>query len=239
MKKGFFAILFSSLIHGTLFYIPDLFEPRPIERIVASRSIPIRLLRPRPSSKHTLTKPVIPRPLSKTNLKPPKPPSATPAAPSPPLQKTLSTPKLRPRSQMKTGRPKQLSPQAASPPAARNRPAETIETPKPVSAEVEEAPPPGPVLRPFRALKGGYQVMPVYPMAARREKREGEVLLKVEILESGGIGNLEVLRSSQSADLDAAAIEAVKQWRFDPAMRNGVPVQQITLLPIRFSLRAD
>ncbi len=91
----------------------------------------------------------------------------------------------------------------------------------------------------FQDLKGGYQVMPVYPIAARRERREGEVLLKVQILESGRIGALTIVRSSQSADLDSAAIDAVRQWHFEPAIQNGLTIQQTTLLPIRFNLTSN
>lgn len=88
----------------------------------------------------------------------------------------------------------------------------------------------------FQDLKGGYQVTPVYPLAARRERREGEVLLKIQILESGRIGALTIFRSSQSPDLDAAAIDAVRQWHFEPAIRNGTAIRQVALLPIRFNL---
>jgi TonB family protein len=89
---------------------------------------------------------------------------------------------------------------------------------------------------PFRDLSGGYQVMPTYPISARREGREGTVLLKVQVLETGAIGKIGVERSSGSSDLDEAALNAVRRWRFEPAAQGGRRVRRSVLLPIKFAL---
>lgn len=78
---------------------------------------------------------------------------------------------------------------------------------------------------------------PVYPKAARRQGREGTVQIKVEILANGVLADLHVHDSSGSEDLDRAAIEAVRQWRFSPAIHAGKSVAQIAIFPVRFTLK--
>lgn len=77
---------------------------------------------------------------------------------------------------------------------------------------------------------------PKYPEAARRRGIEGVVLLDVLVLADGTAGSVLLARTSGSALLDDAAIEAVRPWRFRPAMRAGVPVDSTVSIPIRFRL---
>lgn len=78
---------------------------------------------------------------------------------------------------------------------------------------------------------------PVYPSQARRNGMEGAVILSVEVLPDGAVGDLRVKRTSGHPILDSAAIEAVKAWRFHPATRLGKPVTSRVEIPVRFSLR--
>ncbi|MEW6615381.1 MAG: energy transducer TonB [Thermodesulfobacteriota bacterium] len=77
---------------------------------------------------------------------------------------------------------------------------------------------------------------PQYPMIAIRRKMEGVVLLKVEVLGDGGVGKIEVKRSSGYKALDESALEAVKNWKFLPATLNGISVKVWASIPIRFEL---
>jgi periplasmic protein TonB len=77
---------------------------------------------------------------------------------------------------------------------------------------------------------------PVYPENARREGREGRVLLRVLIDDQGKTKNIEVNRSSGSAALDRAAAEAIRQWRFHPALSGEKPVESWVTIPIDFRL---
>jgi protein TonB len=77
---------------------------------------------------------------------------------------------------------------------------------------------------------------PPYPMIARRRKMEGVVLLRVEVLADGGVGEIEVKRSSGYNILDETALRAVKKWRFLPATLNGISVKVWASIPIRFEL---
>jgi protein TonB len=83
---------------------------------------------------------------------------------------------------------------------------------------------------------GGYQVRPAYPDAARRMGIEGTALLKIRILEDGAVGEVHITRSAGHSSLDEAAVEAVRRWRFEPARRDGRPIQVWASLPIRFRL---
>ncbi len=79
-------------------------------------------------------------------------------------------------------------------------------------------------------------VPPAYPLAARRRGHEGVVVLRVRVSPTGACLSLVVARSSGHAELDEAALEAVRTWRFAPAVRGGVPVEAELEIPIRFRL---
>lgn len=77
---------------------------------------------------------------------------------------------------------------------------------------------------------------PDYPMIARRNGYEGEVLLRVWVLENGKVGDVELERSSGYKVLDKSALQAVRDWVFIPCKRNGEPVSSWVMVPIRFEL---
>jgi len=52
----------------------------------------------------------------------------------------------------------------------------------------------------------------------------------------GVAGAINIARSSGAADLDQAAIEAVRRWRFHPARQGGVAVASRVQVPVRFQL---
>jgi periplasmic protein TonB len=83
---------------------------------------------------------------------------------------------------------------------------------------------------------GGYQVKPRYPESARRSGAEGVTTLRVRVLENGRVGQVIVEDSAGFRDLDFAASEAVKKWRFEPARRGKDAVSVWVLLPVKFEL---
>ena len=85
--------------------------------------------------------------------------------------------------------------------------------------------------------QGGYQVRPSYPASARRLGVQGTTLLKVHVLIDGAVGEVVVQESAGHVDLDQAAADAVRRWRFDPARRGAEPVAMWVLLPVEFRLR--
>ena len=96
--------------------------------------------------------------------------------------------------------------------------------------------PEGPITAFVRPL-GGYQLRPPYPESARRQGAQGTTRLRFEVLATGGVGQVVVDQSAGHPDLDRAAIEAVRQWRFEPARRGAEPVTVWVTLPVRFELR--
>lgn len=77
---------------------------------------------------------------------------------------------------------------------------------------------------------------PLYPLASRRAGEEGTVTLRVRVAPDGLATSVEVERSSGSPHLDAAALEAVKGWRFTPARRGADAVESWMLVPVVFRL---
>jgi protein TonB len=64
---------------------------------------------------------------------------------------------------------------------------------------------------------------------------EGRVLLRVWILDDGGVQDVKVYRSSGDESLDRSALSTVRdRWRFAPGRRGGFAVPCEVILPIRF-----
>ena len=85
--------------------------------------------------------------------------------------------------------------------------------------------------------QGGYQVRPGYPATARRLGIQGTTMLRVHVLVDGRVGDVLVQETAGHPDLDQAAAEAVRRWRFDPARRGNDPVAMWVLLPVEFRLK--
>lgn len=76
-----------------------------------------------------------------------------------------------------------------------------------------------------------------YPEAAKREKAEGRVILKIELDKTGAIINAEAAQPVFRADLADEAIRVVRQMpAWQPALQAGKPVQSKIQLPIQFKL---
>jgi len=80
------------------------------------------------------------------------------------------------------------------------------------------------------------EVRPSYTDTARRQAIEGDVVLEIVVRSDGSVGNVRV-RQSLGGGLEQKAIEAVRQWRFTPAKRKGVPVDVVVDVSVEFKLR--
>jgi protein TonB len=78
-------------------------------------------------------------------------------------------------------------------------------------------------------------VPPVYPPIAQSARVQGVVILEATIGPDGHVQDVHVLRSIPL--LDAAAIDAVKQWVYSPTLLNNVPVPVIMTVTVNFTLR--
>jgi len=78
---------------------------------------------------------------------------------------------------------------------------------------------------------------PLYPREARKKGFQGEVVLKVEVLSNGLVGQVEVKKSSGHEILDRSALSAVKHWKFFPAKRGESAISFWVNIPIKFQLQ--
>jgi protein TonB len=76
---------------------------------------------------------------------------------------------------------------------------------------------------------------PVYPELARRARVQGEVVVECTIDPSGRVVDASVTRSNPV--FDAAALDAVRSWRYRPTLVDGVPVPVLMTVTVRFHLR--
>ena len=157
-------------------------------------------------------------------------PPPPPAAPSPPKPepRLIATPDAPPASTMAT------SPELA--------PAEPLQAVSTVAAAPQSAAVTGPgepALTPpdFRAAYLKNQA-PTYPMAARRRREQGIVMLKVHVLPTGEPELVQVDQSSGFPELDQAALNVVRRhWRFTPARQGDQPVAAWVAVPLQFTLK--
>ncbi len=80
------------------------------------------------------------------------------------------------------------------------------------------------------------EVRPDYTEEGRRRGLEGDVELEIVVRRDGSVGDVRVLRGL-GGGLDQRAVEAVRQWRFSPALKQGVPVDVIVEVAVEFKLR--
>ncbi len=78
------------------------------------------------------------------------------------------------------------------------------------------------------------QIRPVYPPLAKQARIQGTVKLQAIIAKDGTIMQLEIL--SGHPLLQQAALQAVSQWRYQPTLLNGEPVEVITTIDVVFTL---
>jgi protein TonB len=104
------------------------------------------------------------------------------------------------------------------------------------------AAPPPPKVTPKRITVGGNvqaahlvnRVQPVYPPLARQTRISGTVKLHAIIGKNGAVEQLQVV--SGHPLLVQSALDAVKQWRYQPTLLNGEPVEVDTEIDVIFSL---
>jgi TonB family protein len=92
---------------------------------------------------------------------------------------------------------------------------------------------PGSGITPPRLVR---EVKADYTEDARRRGITGDVILEIVVLQNGAVGEVKVLRGL-GGGLDGRAIEAVRQWRFEPARRFGTPVDVLVEVAVEFILR--
>lgn len=92
---------------------------------------------------------------------------------------------------------------------------------------------PGSGIEPPRLL---HEVKADYTEEARQHGISGEVVLEIVVRRDGSVGETRVLHGL-AAGLNERAVQAVRQWRFGPAVRQGAPVDVIVEVAVEFRLR--
>jgi TonB family protein len=81
------------------------------------------------------------------------------------------------------------------------------------------------------------KIEPMYSEEARRARISGIVILETLIDKTGTVREVNVLKPLPFG-LDQAAVDAVKQWKFNPALKNGEPVDVVFNLTVNFKIDA-
>jgi protein TonB len=107
-----------------------------------------------------------------------------------------------------------------------------------------DAPPPPTPPEPAKPIHVGgvvtrpskiHDVMPVYPSIAQVARVSGMVIVEATIGPTGDVLDAKVLRSIPL--LDAAALDAVRRWRFTPTLLNGKAVAVVMTVTVDFKLQ--
>lgn len=148
---------------------------------------------------------------AKVIKEPPPPPKETPPPPPPEMQ----------------------APPPFVPPPEINV-ATTAPAPTAITQTTTKPPPPD---QPARYYSSNRQ--PEYPSSAKQNCEFGTTTLELTVGTNGRVTNVSVAKSSGFPDLDQAAVEAARHWRFGAARRNGKPVESTFKLNVKFDLRNE
>jgi TonB family protein len=77
-------------------------------------------------------------------------------------------------------------------------------------------------------------VKPRYPDIAQDNEIQGQVSIKVHVTERGDVDEVQLV-SSTNHSLEKAAMDAVRQWKFRPAVRDGKPISSWTVISTDFA----
>jgi protein TonB len=89
----------------------------------------------------------------------------------------------------------------------------------------------------IEAAKRTNLVQPMYPEAAKAAGIQGPVILHAVIGIDGTPLSLRVMNHEIDPNLARAAVEAVSQWRYQPTLLNGDPIEVDTTIMVNFKLQ--
>lgn len=136
---------------------------------------------------------------------------------------------------------KNLSPPKPSPvPPPPQAPVVDVPEPRPNDIVTPPSPPAPPA--PPTSIEASVDISskamnpPRYPPAAFRAGIQGEVILIIDVDANGNVTNVTVEKSSRNRDLDRAAMEAARKWRFNAAESGGKKAAGRVRVPVNFAL---
>lgn len=113
-----------------------------------------------------------------------------------------------------------------------------VGAPKPAVTGVAPAPGPqrirvGGNVQPSRLIS---RTEPAYPPELQQLGIQGAVMIRALISKTGEPANLQVINTGMDPRLAQAALDSVSQWRYQPALLNGQPVEVETTITVEFKL---
>jgi protein TonB len=80
------------------------------------------------------------------------------------------------------------------------------------------------------------QDYPKYPDSEKKAQREDQVIVSYVIGKDGRVNDVQILSHANFPAFDAAVLDAIRQWRFRPMIKDGKPVEVVHELAINFEL---
>ncbi len=176
---------------------------------------------------------VEPDPEPEPEVKPEPEPEPEPVVEKPPMPAPKPKPKPKPKPQPKPQPKQEVKPET---PPVQTPPAGAVDGAQATQSPQQGPPPDQPVLVSSIEFQGA-RPMPSYPMASRRMREEGRVLVLVEINTQGLVDRATIDTSSGFPRLDESALTAARKAKFKPYTRNGVAYPAKAKIPFDFVMR--
>jgi TonB family protein len=90
-----------------------------------------------------------------------------------------------------------------------------------------------------QAMKLISETRPIYPEHLQQGGIEGTVLLEAVIAKDGSVISIRAVNTLVHPELVESALEAVKQWLYEPTLLNGVPIEVVTNVRVNFRLTEE
>lgn len=220
MKRSVSLFLLVLMVHLSLIaaVVSQSSEPqaKPIEKTIEGVIVPAPVA---PQPEKPKPKPVQPEPVKKPKPKPLKRQKAE-------AKKAVAKPAPVKAAPLAEASPKALSAPEPVAQAANNKAVAKTSEPEPQTTP--------PVASANKALNKA----PLYPTLSRRLKEQGTVYLQVLVLKNGKVGQLKLKQSSGFSRLDQAALNAVRGWTYQPAVKLGQPIDYWFVQPVVFNLNS-
>lgn len=146
----------------------------------------------------------------------PAPPEPTPPPPPAPEEMALPTPEAKPAPPAPVIKPRPVPRKSSSTPGPQGPPSKGVQMAVP---DYLRNPP------------------PAYPASAKAAGHQGRVVLRVHVTADGRAESVDLLHSSGYSELDEAALNAVRHWRFRPARMGPIAVPINADVPVNFVLK--
>jgi TonB family protein len=107
-----------------------------------------------------------------------------------------------------------------------------VDTSEAIAANLPPVPPKPSIISRADPVK---RVQPEYPSAAAAFEAAGTIVVRVLVGEDGKVQEARVIKSFGNPACEQAALNAARQWEFNPATKDGMPFEQRVSIPFTFT----